>query len=683
MCVGSEVERWCSECEVLFTSPEFLFKHQERCGQGGRRRSKKRTLQHSDLFPRKYLKTKREPHIKDGEKTTVRNYEDCLVEDEDVDGPINDCSDVSDAAVDHDSSSDLIVDPSFISNQPPDAGNTATHSDDNVCLRLCHTPQVNTGSGNYTFSSDLVLGGVKDQDKPHSERNYNVSKSTVEKVVCHSRKGSCDSICVDKSLLVDTELSMYLGHTSKELYQSASSSHGILKGTNNSNEIQNLSPVIPQNSHETSNQFTEFGSKTINISLDSSGVVLDSFLNHDVTFLDPLNLEESTLSNSIELAADCHKSHINETVLQDKSTDHSSGYSSFNCTNSANESSNVSDSSLSLSGLTLSCSKPARKPQVPSRENTLVEKLCHEEQERKKSRHICNISTTKDCQGTRNSCQSIQSSVKGRRCSPSDGMRMMKKQNTDDTNPKLSVSRAGKCSDLDPDAMLHTTLKKNNLTNASFQLYWKKRQDIDCKWKMSNHSTIKQLKIYVTKKHTHGREMGSRTNSAIQPQEGEGVLAQVKHCTINNTTTHLNRRESVTGIHCNNYYAEKMSHRMSHENRVKMIGNCSRQSEQCVTLEHGRQDTLSPSPYHEDILHGIVVNNYNPSPIIGSRRSNVYGKEDSCARTQPFQSVRKKYEQNYSTLCPKKDVGTLYECYKCRRKFTTLYNLRAHQYLCV
>ncbi|XP_063842598.1 uncharacterized protein LOC135090141 isoform X2 [Scylla paramamosain] len=665
-----ELERWCSECQVLFTSPEFLNRHKERCGQNVRGKSKKRTQDDSDLLPPKHLKSERKPQRKNKKKTSVRNLEGSfLLEARNAVSQTKDLCDISSTDVNCFSSSDQFIAPSFISKQSFHGKKTKI-SENNVSQRLCHKPGCKCGASKKAFIPGKVYRCGMWQDKPHD--GSNVSKSSLKTVTFDSHKGSADFVSPDKALPPDADSAMYFAHELKEPYQNALDSHDMPNVTTNLNQIVNLTPVISQDLHGTFSQILEFDSaETVNnASLDSGSAFLDSFLSHDEPFLDSLNLEEYTAS-------------------QEKSTNDSSGYKSINSSTQSNHCDNLSDnvlnSSLSTSGLRYS-HKAECRPQMPCRESTHIDMLCDGENDDEKSKQIfSHVSDDKIYCGTQKKCCPAQLH-EWRNCSCSDGMRMINKQHTRETHQKvLHYSESGNCSHPHPSNMLQKNLKRKNLKDTSMQLYWKKRHDIESRWKMSSHSTVERLQIYVRKNHVHGEHVVNRTKASVHPQEP--VAAHAEDCIQDeaNISADLQQGERNISLSCDRFYGKMSNHEMSHQNVAKENGNYSRQVRPCSTLDCGGEASLSSLYQHNQTLHGgnCGINVANHSSISGSRQIIMHQKENYCARTQPLQSLIKKHEHPYSRLCPRSGGVILYECFKCGKKFASKYNLHEHQYFCM
>ncbi|XP_045108621.1 uncharacterized protein LOC123503168 [Portunus trituberculatus] len=223
---AAELERWCSECQVLFTSPEFLDRHKERCRQKVRGKSKKRTQDDSDLFPHKHLKAERKPQIRKKEKTSVRNFEgNFSLEARDAVSQTKDLRDVSSTDVDCCSSLDPLITPSFISNQSFNGKETRilpnvttnlhqmtdftpvisqnSHGTFNQCVEFDSSETINNASldsGSAFLNSSLnnneiFIDSLTLKDYTTSQKESINDSSGYKSINSSSQSNHCDDLC--------------------------------------------------------------------------------------------------------------------------------------------------------------------------------------------------------------------------------------------------------------------------------------------------------------------------------------------------------------------------------------------------------------------------------------------------------------------------------------------------------
>lgn len=643
-CVVTELERWCSECQVLFTSPEFLDRHKGRCGQNVRGKGKKRPRDDSDLLPPKHLKSEQKPQ-RDKENTSVRNSKGG---GRDAVSQTKDLTDISITVVDCLNSSSQFIAPDFISKQSFQ-NKTARISEKDVSQRLCHKPEWSKcGSSSKAFPPGKRHSCVKWQDKPHN--GSNVSKSPLKTVTFDSHKSSVDSVSPDEALLPDVGSAMHFTHESKVHCQNAQDSQEISNITSNSNQV-NLTPVLSQDAQGPVNQSSEldFAETTSNTFLDSDSAVLDSFLSHGEPFLDSLNLEE----------------HI---ASQEKSTTDSCSQPKH-CDNMY---SNILNSSVSTTGLRYS-HKSEHRPRVPCTENAHIDMLCDGEDEGENSPIFSHVSDNKIHCCTQRKCCSVQPHER-RNCSCCDGMSMINRQHMRKIHQQvLNDSENCNCS------CAHKSDKLQKKSKIKC-LQWQKRHDIECKWKMSSQSTIEHLQIYVRKKYMHSKHVINRTEASVHPQEA--VAAHAEACSQGeaNKSVDLKKGERIS-FSCDTFFSKMSNHEINHQNVAKEDGNHSRPVRPCSTSDCGGEASLASLHQYDRRHHGgrCGINVANHSLINGSKQVIRHQNENYSARTQPIQSLIKKREHS----CMKSGSATLFECDRCKKKFAVKYNLHEHYLSCL
>ncbi|XP_050685878.1 uncharacterized protein LOC126980244 isoform X2 [Eriocheir sinensis] len=807
---AAELKRWCGECQVLFTSPEFLTRHQERCRQNKRRRkSKKRTLEGSESLPQKRFLTEWESQNQDKENFKHKDSEENLSEagnvlSKDVE---LECKQGRTETVDSTSYSDKTRATRLSTEQSPSVHKNPSHKNVNPQSKLhksqCSKTLTSTHVPECTKSlvRDSLLESPLENEPRHSL--YKVPSDCVGNPGCREGKRQQTSVSVDCSLPDIATNSSQAPNTSTPILQ---------------NPLRHYRKISCLETSEIRHQ----------VMVDSDSNFLSDFVNHDLPFIDSMDLDNCTLSTTSNTTTDFDDSRLSERYLHDRGRDHCSGYSS------------ISSLSLSSSGdLTQSCgvsylsrglahsydmvqaststerSNSAEETQTPEHihskmKGTQTPEPIHSKiKETQAPEHIHNkkndmssVVSRVGFPGPHKTSRSSQSRHWERKCSCPYARKVGK--------PRCDVSQvSGKNCHPITDAVPRGTLKRKDFSNTSVHLHLKNRKVIDYRWQWTSHATVQQhgryhsggrgcaqsgglVDVVQTLSHSqkpvvpHFKEceqngfvdipsrlgdnettVGISINQFYGQTESNQVsgrlvdevhipfhpqrpaIPHIKHCeqsgivdvpselgenetTVgisikqfcghiesnqvsheaqtqsggmvdgvktlphpqNPTIPHIKEceqrramdipprvggNETTTGISINQFYGQTETNQASHETMVLMNHRRPRQEE-----EESHQQ-VNPRPHQtKDIIHGgtYKIHVKDPSLITGLRHCGKR-KEGGCARPRPLQPLNNKNKHLHTHLCSRNGNGTLYECFKCRRKFASKYNLLEHQQLCV
>lgn len=637
-------------------------------------------MQDHDSFPHKHFKTKWKPHKQDREKTKHRNLEEnlslesrnnlsqteyleCKQSGTDI---VAGCSNYL----------DKIGTTSFICEQSPNVHKNTEKSQNNASRRVLYKSQslktLTSGHASESVNSEASL-----------QREGKMCKSSPEKECCHS-------LCKESADRFDSARSL---HHDEDVHVNASVFCSPSDFATNSSQTSSTCLPVPQDSHRFSNQFSRSDSSEIvnQISLDSNSDFLDNFLNHDIPLLGSVNTDNCTVSSTPKAAADCHKSHLSDTISHDVPQDTSSGYSSITSSHNSDCDNNqpCSCSNFSQSSIFITPSHGSKHPSQEIVKVITSSEKSGGEEETQKPGHIHNKITSTPCATViipelRKCCHLLQSGKWDRKESCSYGKKVIEcRCDAIQGVQRCHSGNSNYCSSL-PDAIPQGHFKRKDLRNTSLQLRWRSRKVINYKWKWSSHATVQQHEIYhnAERQCAKSGEMVDVTQSDYHPQKL--AMPDFKECKqncIKDTCPAYGERKTTMGITIDKFYGQMKSSQSCQGNLVKRINSCSRQEKPFCAFSHGKQDSsLLHQAKHS--VHGETSSTKGiDHSLVSGIRHSADQKGDGCL-TQCFQFLNKN-KHFHSELCSKNRKGTLYECFKCARKFASKYNLHEHQYFCV